>query len=170
VTPVNPPQLLQAAGGEGPGAANAVPLETVSLEPLLAEALARFAAAGASSSQIEILANVNIEFVDLSDAQLGRAFGSTIQLDTNGAGYGWFVDSTPSNDVEFEAVSSTELRADSDSDAEGNMDLLTVILHEFGHILDLHHDSEDELMGESLETGTRHLFALDLLFSELGEP
>jgi hypothetical protein len=50
----------------------------------------------------------------------------TIFIDADAAGYGWFVDETPEDDVEF---------ATADSEADGKMDLLTAVMHELGHVL-----------------------------------
>ena len=38
---------------------------------------------------------------DLSGGLLGEAIGTTILIDSNAAGYGWFVDPTPASDEEF---------------------------------------------------------------------
>jgi len=49
------------------------------------------------------------------------------------------------------------------SPAFGDIDLLTVVMHEFGHVLGfddlMSARGEDSLMGGTLETGTRYLFA-----------
>jgi len=81
-------------------------------------------------------------------------------LDVDAAGYGWFIDSTPSNDREFQQiVGGSELQATAGSEAADRVDLLTVVTHEFGHLIGLpdlrtavfpHH-----IMNETIGRGTR---------------
>ena len=75
--------------------------------------------------------------VNLPGMELGEssAVVDTIFLDANAKGYGWFIDPTPGQDNEFPVpVSKTQERAASGPVA-GQMDLLTVIMHEMGHFL-----------------------------------
>ena len=62
-----------------------------------------------------------------------------INIDSDGAGYGWFVDATPGEDSEFDG-SGTRLTADAGGAAEGKLDLLTVLMHELGHQIGLDDD------------------------------
>ena len=103
------------------------------LPPILAEAIARWQGPGVDTLP---LANVTVQIVDLADGYLGMADGNTIYLDDNAAGWGWFVDATPQNDLEF-----VRLGNQSES-AAADMDLLTVVMHELGHLLDYDHDQE----------------------------
>ncbi|MFY9261170.1 MAG: hypothetical protein WAO71_11755 [Gallionella sp.] len=47
------------------------------------------------------LSNANVTFADLAGAAIGQTTGPNITLDTNAAGNGWFVDSTPADNSEF---------------------------------------------------------------------
>src|SRR5439155_25168035 len=82
--------------------------------------------------------------------------------DKNGAGWGWFVGPTPSDDSEFTTPG--------DQGERGRMDLLTVLEHEIGHLLGRGHEA-DGVMQERLEAGVREgatdspTGALDLLLS-----
>jgi hypothetical protein len=69
-------------------------------------------------------------------------------MDADAAGYGWFVDPTPWDDAEFTAGA-----------APAGMDLLTAVMHEFGHILGFRDvpAALDSLMSGTLEEGVRRL-------------
>ncbi|QDT91776.1 Calx-beta domain protein [Gimesia algae] len=109
-----------------------------------------------SSEQQETLKHIDIQVLDLGGDILGRAAGSTIYIDVNAAGYGWFVDSTPADYSEYYWSSELTLIALPDSDAADGIDLWTVIQHELGHLLDYEH-SETGLMQETLAPGIRKL-------------
>lgn len=126
---------------------------------LKAAALTRWQAAGASALLLEHLAAIDILFSDLPNDQLAATQGNFIVLDANAAGLGWFVDTTPSNDVEFTRDASGALLANTDA-ARDHIDALTVILHEMGHVLgepDEPTGSVNRLMSESLSPGMRRL-------------
>lgn len=73
---------------------------------------------------------INVSFGDLSAGAVGQTFGNAITLDTNAAGHGWFLDTTPWDNSEYVATSNpNEWIALPGSDAAGKMDLLTVLLH-----------------------------------------
>ena len=58
-------------------------------------------------------------------------------------GHGWFVDPTPFDDAEFElTLSVTPLSAIEDGPAAGQIDLLSVLMHELGHVLGYGHAPE----------------------------
>ena len=79
--------------------------------PLVHEAEARWAAAGAN---VSALGNVQVSVVNLPGTELGEssAVVDTIFLDANAKGYGWFIDPTPGQDNEFPVqVAKTEERA-----------------------------------------------------------
>lgn len=108
------------------------------------------------SEQQQILSEVDVQVVDLAAGTLGRAVPGTIYIDFNAAGYGWFVDTTPFDSSEFSSSSQLSMIALPDSEAAGHVDLLTVILHELGHLLGYDH-SDDGAMQASLAPGERRL-------------
>ncbi|CAL1125489.1 unnamed protein product [Cladocopium goreaui] len=148
---------LVAAAGEVQSSAVSEKLSTDDLMPVLQEAIGRWIAAGIDPRGAELLSSVDVQVVDLAGAQLGRASGNRILLDSNAAGHGWFVDSTLSDDDEFGLLAADGLQATGDSPAAGRIDLLTVLAHELGHMLGLpdiaNHD--DAVMNESLAEGVR---------------
>ena len=107
----------------------------------------------------EGVAGIQVIITDLPGARLGEADGTTIYLDVNAAGHGWFVDSTPGDNSEFGQAGGDTLTAGAGTGAQGRMDLLTVLLHEIGHVIGFEHDDGLAVMDESLIVGQRVLLA-----------
>ncbi|MFH0883477.1 MAG: Calx-beta domain-containing protein, partial [bacterium] len=101
-------------------------------------------------SMVAALHEVNFQIADFVGLTLGLTDRNTIYIDANAAGYGWFVDQTPWDDAEF---------GQAESIAAGRMDLLTVVMHELGHVLGYEDiaTSADMLMSEELSAGVRYL-------------
>ncbi len=136
----------------------------VDLCPVVEEAIRQWSNLLTSEELENRLAEVKIGVADLPGATLAQTLGETILLDTSAAGYGWFIDLTPSDNSEFTFDASTGLWfADSTSPAYGRVDLQTVVLHEIGHVLGLDHDSGLSVMGETLPSGQRILLGDDSL-------
>jgi hypothetical protein len=157
---IGSPQL--AAHGPGPGGHDLIPLTNQALTPILEAAEERWIATGLAPGEIQQLRRIGAVVTDLPAGNLGRAplGGSVIYLDANGAGYGWFIDPTPMDDAEFPLVTVTGLHAAAGSPAAGRMDLLTVVLHELGHVLGLdsvYGGDPAELMDANLDPGERRL-------------
>jgi len=126
------------------------------------------------AAALDLLDQVTWEIVDLSGLTLGQARPGTILIDVDAAGYGWFVDDTPADDVEFGLPGGNgELLAGSASDALGRMDLLTVVMHEMGHALgyaDLTSEADaGDLMYEMLTSGTRRTETRLVAASDAGD-
>ena len=113
------------------------------------------------------LRGIDVQIADLAEGTLGMAYANAIYVDIDADGHGWFVDATPGADEEFEQAGG-ELRARAGSAAADQIDLLTVIQHELGHILGLDDlpDDHDDLMAEALSLGTRRTpgAAVDAVF------
>jgi hypothetical protein len=129
---------------------------------VLPEATARWAAAGLSASDLARLRATSVQVTDLPDGYLGAAAlnGTVISLDDDAAGHGWFVDPTPADDSEFTVNTAVGLGAGAISPAAGRMDLLTVLMHELGHVIgqDSRYDGDaSDLMYAYLGTGDRRL-------------
>jgi Ca2+-binding RTX toxin-like protein len=134
------------------------------LAPIVDEAIERLTdALGINYSLVASLYGVSFQIVTFNDLTLGRAVGDTVLIDADAAGYGWFVDSTPYDDTEFRRQNADgELLATPSSPAYGDMDLLTVVMHELGHVLGFEDlDPEEhphDLMSSTLATGVRRLY------------
>jgi hypothetical protein len=155
------PLPLLAAGGEGQGAPGAQVTQP-QLDAAAAAAIERWAATGLSVEQLAQLRAATVRVADLDAGRLGASFGTTVELDRDAAGWGWFVDVTPADDAEFaDVVSATERRAERGSPAYGRMDLLTAVTHELGHVLGLEDlpagDQPHTLMAEELAIGVRRI-------------
>lgn len=152
---------LVATHGDANGAvAN---LTADQLAPVVQQAVAWWSVVDLNAAQEAALRMVEVQIADLGPAQLGLAVANTILIDRNAAGYGWFVDQTPSLHEEF-----SQGRALAGSDAEGQVDLLSAVLHELGHVLGLDHN--DGGMFESLTPGVRRLpAAIDAVFGEMSQ-
>jgi len=145
-----------------PESAVAVPTLAISqVEPLLAVALNDWIESGlASSDQLATASAVKIEIVDLPGTLLAEVEGGTLYLDVDGGGYGWFVDLTPDNDNEFVRDKDGNLVTADGGPAAGKMDLLSVVMHELGHVMGFEHESgaEGYVMSPMLDAGERLSF------------
>ncbi len=142
---------LMAAEGRVIPPADTPSLLSSDLKPIAEEALASWAVIGLDQQTVASLATVEYVITDLPGAMLGLAVHSTIFLDYNAAGHGWFIDPTPAVDDEFERIGSGESLGASDSVASDSVDLLTVVSHELGHVLGLR---DLDLLADSLMSGT----------------
>jgi hypothetical protein len=95
------------------------------------------------------------------------ALDNTIYIDRDAAGHGWFVDSTPAGDEEFAGGAAA------DPTIYRQVDLLSVVSHELGHLLGLEDvdplGHEADLMAATLATGHRRApseSALDSVFGD----
>lgn len=86
------------------------------------------------------LNSISVTLGALEGGALGQTNANGIILDSNAAGYNWFIDTTPGQNEEWLPTSNpNEWVAKAGSDAAGKMDMLSVLLHEYGHALGIDH-------------------------------
>jgi hypothetical protein len=131
------------------------------LDFIVAAAIARWEAAGATPEQIAAMRAVAISVTDLGGLQLGASNAGSIMLDDNAAGWNWFIDSTPGDDAEFSGSGTQLVAIDKNGVAGTRIDLLTVVMHELGHQIGLSDitaaGEADELMYGTINAGERRL-------------
>jgi len=121
-------------------------LTSEDLDGVIAEAVERWSAVVPYAGTV--LNDVSFRIADFTGLTLGIADRNVILIDSDAAGYGWFVDSTPSDDMEFGQAQSA---------AAGRIDLLTVVMHEMGHVLGFKDTAaSDNLMSDELPAGVRY--------------
>ena len=93
----------------------------------MSESAAMSALLGPSLFDTAATSGITLNFADLPGTAVGQATGTTITLDTNAAGNGWFIDPTPSLNEEWLPTSNpNEWKAKIGSAAYGKMDMLSV--------------------------------------------
>jgi hypothetical protein len=126
---------LAPSAGSGVGTTS---LTEQQLQPVVDAAIAQWAAAGLDAAQISVLRNTPIHIASFLDApRLGVESDGEIWLNADAAGWGWFTDANPGA-----------------TPAAGRIDLLTVVEHEFGHVLFGVQDGQG-LMEATLAPGVR---------------
>jgi hypothetical protein len=130
-----------SGGPRGDSATAAGALTAAELQQTLATAISWWIAAGLDDARAEWLSAIDVRIDDLSGNLLAIADTRYVVVDFNAAGAGWHVAAPTANE---DAVPADQV------------DLLTALSHELGHLLGLKHvDSADSLMSESLARGLR---------------
>jgi len=155
--------FLNAASSQTDPAEVMSDLTFADLDPIIAAAITRWTGSSLfDEAMLNRLDGVTFLIADLEGDALALAVDDTVIIDVDAAGHGWFIDDTPYQDSEFMPQNSDEvLTANESSDSYGDMDLLTVVMHELGHVFgyqDMDPETNDaEIMNETLDEGVRYL-------------
>ena len=144
---------LVAGAGAASVSGPAAPLTTADVVTATHVAIEAWVAAGAPRSAF---ARVQVSVGGLTGGEVGLTTGTSIVLDRTAAGYGWYVGV---DGLAFSGAGA-DLSAVAGSLAVGRIDLLSVLLHELGHVLGLPHGSTaatGDVMDESILPGQRRL-------------
>jgi hypothetical protein len=137
------------------------PLTPSVLQSVVAEAKALWQGSGLTSDQQAALASADVEIGKPAGGQVATTIDNQIWIDPTAQGHGWFVDLNPYDSKVFAPVGGQEYQAMTGSAAAKEVDLLTVVAHELGHIVGLPDVdnllSPHDLMDISLGLGTRRL-------------
>jgi len=148
-------------------------LSQAELNLIVSAAIDRWAAAGVSAADIAAMRAVTFDVADMAGLTLGSSTAGHIILDSNAAGFSWFIDATPGEDSEYNG-SGTRLTAAPDSQAGVRIDLLTTIMHELGHQIGLVDSyaagDNDDLMYGLINPGERRLPGADDVQDATGAP
>ncbi len=156
------PLQLAEGGVEAAQPVSVPALAQAQLDHLFTAAIERWTATGLTTKQIAAMRSLKFEIADLPGVYLAEVAGDRIRIDRDAGGYGWFVDATPMDDVEFgDTLSSSRRYTNATSAPAGRMDLLTAIMHEIGHRVGLSDSysllTRDDLMYGYLTKGERRL-------------
>ena len=155
-TPVCPPPKLIKVNGKPVSGSSGDDLNTLT-------------SASTGQTSTSFSTGITVSVADLPGGAIGQTVGeginATITLDDNAANYNWFIDPTPADHSEFLPTSNpNEWVAKAGSDAAGKMDMLSVLLHEYGHALGIEHSADNhDYMATTLTPGVRRLPSADEL-------
>ena len=137
---VNDLLQLEVSGNEMVNS-RAASISDQDLQAVVTEATSRWQSSGVDTSALE---GVSVTVGDLDGTVLGVASSSSVVIDTNAAGHGWYLDDDLTTDSEF------------DGHGPEGVDLLTTVMHELGHVLGFGHtDRHGDLMSETLGLAER---------------
>jgi sugar lactone lactonase YvrE len=113
------------------------PLTAAVLAPVVQQAIAGWAAAGAPSSALAQMADAQVVVGNLPGGELVQQSAAGFVIDRTAAGQGWFVDPAPGDDQELAADASAASPRALDPRAVDQVDLLTVVEQELGYVAGL---------------------------------
>nr|WP_294813579.1 Ig-like domain-containing protein [uncultured Sphingomonas sp.] len=125
LVPDNPtPLMAGAVAGASSGTGHL--LAQADLDGLVDAAIQRWADAGAGADAVAAMYATSFAVADLAGLDLGLHGSGGVLIDSDAAGFGWYLDATPFDDSEFLG-----------GNGPAGIDLLTVVMHELGHVAGL---------------------------------
>jgi hypothetical protein len=154
--PHNFPQFQLFAGSTATPA-NAVAVTQAQVQALLPAAIAAWQAAGLDAADVRELEGVSVQVGNLGTSILGLEAANTITINQTAAGFNWYVNANSGHGPSSRLTGpGGEAVAAPGSPAAGEVDLLTVLEHELGHVIGLSDNSEaGDLMDITLGLGVR---------------
>jgi hypothetical protein len=149
------PQFQLFGGAAGPG--NAVAVTPNQVQALVPQAIAGWRAAGLDAADVQRLESVQVQLGNLGTSILGLETAGVITINQTAAGYNWYVGAGSGSSQAFGlAGPDGEAIARTGSPAAGEVDLLTVLEHEMGHVIGLPDNAQaGDLMDITLGLGVR---------------
>jgi len=151
------PQFQLFAGPAGRAGTGAVAVTQTQVQALLPEAIAAWQAAGLDPADLRRLESVQVQVGNLGTSILGLKAANVITINQTAAGNKWYVNASASSSQAFSlAGPGGEKLAGPGSPAVGEVDLLTVLEHEMGHVIGLSDNAQaGDLMDTTLGLGAR---------------
>ena len=127
------------------------------VQALLPEAIAAWQAAGLDAADVRQLESVPVQVGNLGTSILGLEAAGVITINQTAAGYNWYVSAGSGSSQAFGlAGPDGESLAGPGSPAADDVDLLTVLEHELGHVIGLADNAQaGDLMDITLGLGVR---------------
>jgi VCBS repeat-containing protein len=152
-------QVAQDTGTHVAGGVASIPDVQHAVDLIIANAESEWGITSDALAAAGVSAPSSVNVTTLTNSLLGVTTGSAIQIDDDANSNGWYVGQDLFSNDDFLPTSDPGVWvAKAGSAAEGRIDLLTVVLHEYGHILGLGDaGSDDGIMSLQLGPGVRRL-------------
>ncbi len=151
------PQFQLFVGPAGRPGAVTTAVTQAQVQALLSEAIAAWQSAGLDPADVRRLESVQVQVGNLGTSILGLEAGDVITINQTAAGNNWYVNASAGSSRAFGLIGPAgEELAEPGSPAAGEVDLLTVLEHELGHVIGLSDNAQaGDLMDITIGTGVR---------------